>query len=157
MLPPGRASSSKIVMRSPAIGVWGPSTQRSVRAYARPMDWIEHRRPGDRELLGWILPDGEDFAPCDRLGRAVGSPTDWLSAEERLEEHGIGWLADLWQYTVDGVTERVRIVEVTPERIVVKRDDFGTIDADLVTWTLAFPAPDALKPFEGDPGVLDSI
>lgn len=121
------------------------------------MTWIEHRRSGDRELLGWIEPDGEDFAPYDRLGRAVGAATDWLSAEERLEERGIGWLADLWQLTVEDAVERVRIVEVTSERVVVKRDDLGSIDAPLVTWTLAFPAPASLRPFEGDPGVIPHL
>ncbi len=121
------------------------------------MDWIEHRRSGDRELLGWIAPDGEHFVPFDRLGRPVGEATDWLSAEERLEERGIGWLADLWQLTVHGVVERVRIVEVTPERVVVKRDDLGSIDAPLHTWTLAFPAPAELRPFEGDPGVISGL
>jgi len=118
-------------------------------------DWIEHRRAGDRERLGWIRPDGESFVALDALGREVTGAVDWLAAEEALEERGLRWLAGLWQLDLaDGTRERVRIVEVTPQRVVVKVDDFGAADAVTRSYVLAFPAPDTLRPFEGDASTL---
>ncbi len=123
-----------------------------------PEDWIAHHRPGDRELVGWLRPDGEGFVAIDRLGREVTGVVDWTDAEEALEEHGLRWLADLWELGhVDGTTSRVRLVEVTPERVVVKRDDLGAVGAAQQTWTLPFPPPGALRPFSGDPFVIDGL
>ena len=114
-------------------------------------DWVEHRRSGDRELLGWIRAAGDGFVAIDRLGRELGGETDWLAAEELLEERGLRWLADLWQLTSDdGTRERVRIVEARPDRVVVALDDLGSVDAPHRTLVLPFPAPDSLAPFDGD-------
>jgi hypothetical protein len=121
-----------------------------------PESWIEHTRAGDRERLGWIRPDGDGFVAHDVLGRELTSTVDWLAAEEALDERGLHWLADLWQLELpDGTVERVRIVEATPARIVVKVDDFGAVDAVTATYVLAFPAPDTLRPFEGDAKTID--
>ena len=121
-----------------------------------PESWIEHRRPGDRELVGWIRADGDGYVALDALGREATGTVDWTSAEEALEERGLRWLADLWQLDLpDGARARVRIVEVTPERVVVKVDDFGAVDAATPTFVLPFPAPDDLRPFEGDASTLD--
>lgn len=123
-----------------------------------PAEWIAHRRPGDRELVGWLRPDGEGFVAIDRLGREVTGVVDWTDGEQALEEHGLRWLADLWELEHDdGTTSRVRLVEVTPDRVVVKRDDFGAVGAAQVTWTLPFPPPTALRPFSGDPSVIDGL
>jgi hypothetical protein len=114
-------------------------------------DWIEHRRAGDRERLGWIRPAGDGFVAVDVLGRDLTGVVDWLEAEEALDERGLHWLADLWQLDrPDGIRARVRIVEVTPERVVVKVDDFGAVDVVTDTYVLPFPAPVSLRPFEGD-------
>ncbi|WP_426593494.1 hypothetical protein ACPPVS_17465 [Cellulomonas sp. McL0617] len=122
-----------------------------------PQDWIEHRRPGDRERVGWIRTEGEEFVALDALGRELTGPVDWLVAEEALEARGLHWLAALWQLDLpDGTRERVRIVEVTPERVVVKVDDFGAVDVVTASYVLPFPAPDALRPFEGDASTLDA-
>ncbi|ROS23756.1 hypothetical protein [Cellulomonas sp. PhB150] len=121
-----------------------------------PQDWIEHRRPGDRERLGWIRPEGDGFVALDALGREASGTVDWLEAEEALEERGLRWLADIWRLELpDGTRERVRIVEVTPERVVVKGDDFGAVDVITQTYVLPFPAPGTLLPFEGDPSTID--
>ncbi len=121
-----------------------------------PEDWIEHRRAGDRELVGWLRPQGDGFVAVDRLGRAVTGAVDWDVAEEALEARGLHWLADLWQLRVeDGRWLRVRMVEVSPERVVVKMDDFGAADAEMRTWTLPFPAPATLRPYVGDASVLE--
>ena len=118
-------------------------------------DWVEHRRSGDRARLGWIRPDGDAYVALDALGREVTDPVDWLDAEEALDARGLHWLADLWQLDLpDGTRERVRIVEVTPAQVVVKVDDFGAVDVVTRSYTLPFPAPDALRPFEGDASTL---
>ena len=114
-------------------------------------EWIEHVRPGDRERLGWIRPEGDAFVALDVLGRELTGPVEWLEAEEALEERGLHWLSDLWQLDLpDGTRARVRIVEVTPDRVVVQTDDFGAVDVAVQRTVLGFPAPSTLRPFEGD-------
>lgn len=123
-----------------------------------PTGWFEHRRPGDREVLGYLRPSGDGFVAVDRLGRDVTGVVDWVEAEEALEVHGLGWLADLWQLTqADGTRLRVRLVEVGPDRVVVAADDFGAVDAQVQSFVLPFPAPAALQPFDGDSGRLDAL
>lgn len=111
-----------------------------------------HRRE-DGEVLGWIRAEGDLWVPIDVLGRELSSPVEWLDAEERLEQHGLGYLAEPWM--LDGVADRpvrVRLVEVTPQRIVVKREDFGAVDRPGETWTLDWPLPAELRaPRDGDP------
>lgn len=109
-------------------------------------DWIEHRRH-DGERIGWLRPSGDGFVAVDLLGRDLTAPTDWLRAEEELERRGIGYLADPYELRLeDGTWLRVRLTEVSPERIVVKKDDFGAIDAPQLVHTLPFPLPDRLRP-----------
>lgn len=107
--------------------------------------WIEHRR-GDRELVGWMRPEVERFVAVDLLGREVSGPLDWLEAEELLEALGIGYLADIYQLAHEGRSLRVRITEVSTERIRVKKDDFGAIDVPLREFVLPWPAPPELQP-----------
>lgn len=124
-------------------------------------NWIEHRRQGDREVVGWIVlgdPGPDDVVAMDRLGRPLWRGTDYGEAEVALEERGIGFLADLWQLTwEDGSVRRVRIVEVGPARVRVKEDDFGDVTASLTFHDLPFPAPPSLRPFEGDPGIVEGL
>lgn len=122
----------------------------SVPRYPGPMipaDWTPHRRPDDGELVGWIRPEGEEWVAVSLLGREVTGPVDWLEAEEALERIGLSWLAGIWM--LDGVGDRplrVRLVEVTPEHVVVQTDDFGAIDVPVDRFELPWPAPDALRP-----------
>lgn len=121
-----------------------------------PRDWTEHRRADDRELLGWIRPEAGEWVAVDRLGRDLTGPVDWLEAEEALDAHGLRWLSDLWQLDLpDGPPRRVRVVEVSPDRVVVTEDRFGAVVAGTPSFTLEFPAPAHLRPFDGDPRVLD--
>lgn len=120
--------------------------------------WVEHRRTGDRELLGWVRPEGEAFVAVDLLGRDLTGPVDWLAAEEALEGRGLHWLAELWQLTLeDGARVRVRLVEVSPRHVLVKEDDMNAVDTGRhpVTYELPFPAPSTLGPFTGDGHTLD--
>lgn len=115
-------------------------------------DWTPHRRD-DRELLGWIRPDGDDWVAVDLLGREVTTPVEWLDAEDALEAGGLAWLAEVWMLETDEGAIRVRIAEVTPPgavgetgRVVVHSDDFGAIDSPVTTYELAWPAPAGLRP-----------
>lgn len=120
-----------------------------------PADWTPHRRPEDRELLGWIRPEGEEWVAVDLLGREASGPVDWLEAEEILEAAGLRWLADVWMLErADASPLRVRMVEVGPERVVVQTDDFGAIDAPVERFDLEWPAPPTLRPrLPDDPDV----
>jgi hypothetical protein len=110
-----------------------------------PAHWIEHRR-GDHELLGWIRPEGDDFVVVDLLGRERTDAVDWLTAEEALDSLGIGYLADPYELLLDdGRWLRVRITEVSTDRIRVKRDDWGAIDIPLLEYTVPFPMPAQLR------------
>ncbi|MFC8921418.1 hypothetical protein [Cellulosimicrobium sp. NPDC057127] len=116
-----------------------------------PADWIAHRRPADREPVGWIRPEGESWVAVSLLGREVTGPVDWLAAEEALEDTGLAWLADVWMLERPGDEPvRVRIVEVTPDGVVVQTDDFGAVDAPVERYALPWPAPDALRPRRAD-------
>ena len=110
-------------------------------------DWIEHRR-GDRERLGWMLPEGDGFVVIDLLGRRCTEALDWFAAEQFLDELGIGYLADPFELLLeDGHWLRVRILEVSTETIRVKRDDWGDMNVPLLEYTVPFPIPDRLRPF----------
>jgi hypothetical protein len=109
-------------------------------------DWIAHRR-GDRELLGWMRPEADGFVVIDLLGRPLTDAVDWLTAEEALEEIGIGYLADPFELLLDdGHWLRVRIIEVSSDVIRVKKDDWGDINAPLVEYAVPFPVTDRLRP-----------
>jgi hypothetical protein len=120
-------------------------------------DWIEHRR-GDGELVGWMVPRGEGFVVIDLLGRERGGPVDWLTAEETLETLGIGYLADIYVLRLeDGRDLRVRIAEVSPSGITVKKDDFGAVGVPQLYYPVDFPAPRTLRPLDPErAGVLSS-
>lgn len=129
--------------------------QATAQQLSARSDWIEHRR-GDRELVGWIVPRGEDFVVVDLLGRQRGGPVDWMTAEETLDELGIGYLADIYLLTLeDGRDLRVRIAEVSPAGITVKKDDFGAVGVPQLYFSLEFPAPPTLRPLDAEhAGVL---
>ncbi len=116
-------------------------------------DWTPHRRD-DRELLGWIRPEGDEWVAVDLLGREASPPMDWLEAEEVLEAGGLAWLSEVWLLDrTDAAPLRVRIAEVTPPgeagasgRVVVHTDDFGAIDVPVTRIELPWPAPPILRP-----------
>ena len=114
-----------------------------------PADWIEHRR-GDREVLGWMRPEGDGFVVIDLLGREISEPLDWFAAEELLDGIGIGYLAEPYELLRNGAWIRVRMVEVSPEGIRVKNEDWGDMNVDFVEHRLPFPMPDVLRPLARD-------
>ena len=117
-----------------------------------PQEWIEHRRTGDREPLGWLRPEGDDWVAVSLLGRDLTGPVVWLTAEEALDDTGLRWLADAWMLDQpDGAAPlRVKIVHVAPDGVDVQTDDFGAIDAPVDVYALPWPAPAALRPRRAD-------
>ncbi|TQL48218.1 hypothetical protein FB562_1304 [Homoserinimonas aerilata] len=115
-----------------------------------PENWIEHRRE-DRELVGWIVPEGDSFQPMDVLGRrATPAPVEWLEAEEVLDALGIGFLADRYILRLPNGSERpVRIAEASPDGVTVVADEWGSasaVGAGSDRFRLPFPAPKELRP-----------
>jgi len=117
-----------------------------------PADWTPHRRD-DGELVGWIRPAGDDWTAVDILGREVAASVDWLDAEAALEQRGLAFLADPWMLERDGTAPlRVRMVEVTPDRIVVKTEDYGDVTRAAPRHVLPWPISAHLRPARaGDP------
>ncbi|MDM4763031.1 hypothetical protein QT381_08425 [Galbitalea sp. SE-J8] len=109
-----------------------------------PADWIEHRR-GDRELIGWLRPERDGFVAIDLLGRDLTDAVDWLTGEQALEERGIGYLAEPYELWTGERWTRVRITEVSADRIRLKEEDWGAIDGPRVDHEIGFPAPGALR------------
>lgn len=113
-----------------------------------PETWHPYRRSSDGELLGWLRPEGDAFVPVSRLGRDAGAPSDWDGAEAVLEELGLGWLAEPWRLEHEpGREERVRIVEVHADRVVLKTEDWGAVSVPSERYTLPIPAPETLRPW----------
>lgn len=114
-------------------------------------DWIEHRRSGDGERLGWMLPDGEGFIVIDLLGRRRTGAVDWMEAEETLDEIGLSYLAEPHELRLeDRSWLRVRIAEVSPTGIRVKKDDWGDMRATQLFTDVSFPvSDDRLRPTRG--------
>jgi hypothetical protein len=115
--------------------------------------WIPHRRGTDRELIGWIRPEGDEWVAVSLFGEDVSGPLEWVDAEEALEAVGLAWLAEPWMLEREGREPvRVRIVDVSPAtadaregRVVVKTEDYGAIDVPYETIELPWP-PVGLRP-----------
>ncbi|MFS0734573.1 hypothetical protein ABC304_17900 [Microbacterium sp. 1P10UB] len=107
-------------------------------------DWIEHRRSGDGERVGWMQPVGDGFIAIDLLGRPRSEVVDWMRAEGILDELGLGYLADPHELRLDdGTWLRVRIAEVSPSTIRVKKDDWGDMTATQIYHSVALPVTDS--------------
>ena len=93
-----------------------------------------------------MRPEGDGFVAIDRLGRERTEVVDWFTAEETLDALGIGYLADKFELRLEsGDWLQVRIVEVLPDEIRVKKDDWGDMNAPQTYYSVAFPMPDSLR------------
>ncbi len=109
--------------------------------------WIEHRRGRDSELLGWMALQGDGFVVIDLLGRARSTEVDWFTAEKTLDEIGLGFLADPFEFRLpNGYWLQVRIAELSPEGIRVTRDDWSSSEIEEREFSLPFPIPENLRP-----------
>lgn len=92
-------------------------------------NWIEHRREGDGELVGFLAPvsDSGRFLAMTVFGSPLTEPSDRAEAEDVLDTSGLSYLADRWLLQIDELTRiEVEIVEASPERVVVHNVDFGS-------------------------------
>ncbi len=103
--------------------------------------------------MGWIRPDGGAWTAIDVLGRVVAASVEWLDAEDALERRGLAFLAEPWMLERGAEQPvRVRLVEVTPARIVVKVEDYGDMSRPHEPIVLPWPLPPQLRPPRtGDP------
>ena len=111
-----------------------------------PAHWIDHRRTGDGERLGWIAERGDEFDAIDLLGRVIARRVDWVAAERALETAGIGYLAEPYELEVaPGEWLPVRLVEVSPDGIRLKGEDYGDMTADVPSYEVEFPLPATVR------------
>lgn len=90
-----------------------------------------------------MKPVDEGFVAIDLLGRRRTGVVEWMHAEETLDELGLGYLADPHELRLDdGDWLRVRIAEVSPGAIRVKKDDWGDMNATQVYYAVSFPVSD---------------
>lgn len=99
--------------------------------------WIPHARE-DGEVIGWIDMDtrAPELIPIDRLGRALVPVDDWQTAEEVLEERGLRFLMNKFEYQ----GRSVRIRQLYDDHIIVTTalsDAVGDVGDEFV---IAFPA-----------------
>lgn len=108
-----------------------------------PTDWMPHRRRDDRELVGYLVLDGDDFVPLTVFGYPLAGPCELDEAEDLLDRRGLAVLAERWIWDdAPRPGMLVRIVEVTADRVRVVDDDTGAaavVGANLQTFTLPVP------------------
>lgn len=89
-------------------------------------------------MIGWIDMESQapELIPVDRLGRPLAPVADWHAAEEVLEERGLRFLVNRFQYR--GHTVRIR--QLYEDRIIVTTavsDAIGDVGDEFI---LPFPA-----------------
>lgn len=86
-----------------------------------------HIRESDSECVGYLrMTDDGKFIPIDLLWNEIAGPMDLDDAEAILDSVGLGYLADNWLLEVPDHPKlvKVRIQEITSERIVLSNADF---------------------------------
>ncbi len=66
---------------------------------------------------------GERWRPATLFGGSLAEPTDAAHAEAIVRERGLSSLADPWLATIDGEGVEVRLLEVRPDRVRLRRHD----------------------------------
>lgn len=94
-------------------------------ALERTETWIGHRRPGDDELVGFLVPVDDGYLPVTVFGYVLGDPADFDDAAGLLEAVGMSYLAERWWLRRGEGWIAVQIVEAGPARVVVSSVDFG--------------------------------
>lgn len=92
-----------------------------------PTEWLPYHREDDGELIGYLVPRGELFAPVTVSGYELDGPGDEYDASRVLESIGMSYLADTWLLSVDDRAEpiNVQIIEASPFSLRVKSVDYG--------------------------------
>lgn len=91
-----------------------------------PSSWSPYRRRRDDELVGYLTHQGETVLPVTLFGYPLAEPSDLATAQRVLESSGLSVLAEPWWLEQPGGDAiRVKIREVSADRLVVVSDDFG--------------------------------
>ncbi len=96
-----------------------------------PATWLPHRREGDGELVGYLIPQGAasedgEVVPVTVFGYPLGGAQEQDSATKVLDAVGLSYLAHKWSLRLeDSRWITVWLNEVTPERMVVANADYG--------------------------------
>jgi ABC-type arginine transport system ATPase subunit len=115
-----------------------------------PSDWEPYQRD-DGELIGYLAVEEDDLVvPVNLVGHPIGDAMERLEAEELLEAAGLSYLAEPWLLRHDdGTEQRVVIVEVDADRVVVTDAQFALVvgrPTDMIDRvTLSVPT-DRLRP-----------
>ena len=113
-------------------------------------DWEPHHRD-DGELIGYLVAAERDLVvPINLVGHPIGDAMERFAAEDMLEDAGLSYLAEPWLLRHDdGSEQRVVIVEVDADRVVVTDAQFALVvgrPPDMVDRvTLSVPT-DRLRP-----------
>ena len=111
-----------------------------------PQHWRPYRRSSDEELVGYLVPQGDAVVPVNLFGYPLGEAAEADHAEALLESAGLSALAELWWLErEDGESIRVRIREVSADRLVVMPDDFGVGGPVADSIVLEVPEPGRLS------------
>lgn len=110
-----------------------------------PSDWVPHRRPGDDELVGYLVREASGTTPLTLFGHPLAAPGDPGAAQAVLEQRGLASLAESWWLADSDQEVEVRILEAYPDRVHVVEAPYGFYGPDSPRHTLAAPTR-ALSP-----------
>jgi hypothetical protein len=93
-------------------------------------EWIEHRRADDDELVGFLVPDGDQFVPVTVFGYPIAQSAPRGESEGELDRRGLSYLAERWVLRLpDQTSIQVEIAEASPAQVVVQSVDlFSGLD-----------------------------
>lgn len=80
-------------------------------------------RRDDDELMGLLVGEGEQWRPVTVFGASLAEPMDVADAEAVVRERGLSSLADRWRATIDGEQVEVWLLEVSGQRVRLRRHD----------------------------------
>ena len=116
-----------------------------------PAEWEPYHRE-DGELVGYLVVDDEThIVPVNLVGHPIGEAMDRFAAEQHLEEAGLSYLAEPWMLRHDdGTEQRVVIVEIDADQVVVANADFALVmgrPSDMIGDQITLTVPtDRLRP-----------
>lgn len=115
-----------------------------------PTSWTKIYRDDDYELLGFLVPDSGDDTMCVPVtvfGSSLSAPVARDTAAALLHSLGLEYLLGNWELVAPDNTANVtvRIIEASPDRVVVQHVDFGDPERYGIHYTLETPTEERLR------------
>jgi hypothetical protein len=106
-----------------------------------PASWLPVRRPSDGELVGFLVPDGENYRPATVFGYVLGPAMPAAEASAVLIATGLDVLHERWVLVHESVDRPtlVEIAEASPERVVVQTLYYAMSGGRGSRWQLPVP------------------